>query len=57
MNKRNLVLTLTADNKENVKSFLRVDPDEVHVPRSDLHALRDEVILMEQSGIKVVIFD
>lgn len=57
MNKRNLVLTLTADQKENVKSFLRADPDEVHVPRSDLHALRGEVILMEQAGIKVVIVD
>lgn len=55
MKDRNLVLTITADQKENINTILRIDPDEVRIPRKDVEILRGDIRTMEQCGIVVII--
>jgi len=57
MKDRNLVLTITADQKENINTILRIDPDEVRIPRKDIEILREDIRTMEQCGIMVIITD
>ena len=51
----NLAVTITAAQKGNVKTILRLDPDEVHIQRKDAKIFRNDIKEMRQCGIRVVV--